>query len=51
MGECMGRSPMTPKCIPTLGVTLVQELQMFKTLVGKGKQTPNWAPRTPLKKS
>jgi hypothetical protein len=26
---------MTPKCTLTLGVAFVQELQMFKTLVGK----------------
>ncbi len=34
-GECKGWSPMTPKCTPTLGTTLVQELQMFRALVGK----------------
>jgi hypothetical protein len=34
-GECKGWSPMTPKCIPTLGVTLVWELRMFGTLVIK----------------
>jgi hypothetical protein len=47
-GECKGWSPMTPKCIPTLGVALVQESKMFKALVGKEKKTPNWAPRIPL---
>ncbi len=26
---------MIPKCIPTLGVTLVWESQIFRTLVGK----------------
>jgi hypothetical protein len=34
-GECKGWNPMAPKCIPTLGVALVQELQMFKALFGK----------------
>jgi len=43
-GKCKGWSPMIPKCTPTLGVTLVWELWMFKTLVGKAKKTPNWAP-------
>jgi hypothetical protein len=37
-GECKGWSPMTPKCIPTLGVAFVQELQMFKALVGKANK-------------
>ncbi len=50
-GEYKGWSPMTPKCIPTLGVALVQELRMFKTLSGKGKETLNWVPRTPLERS
>jgi hypothetical protein len=36
-GECNGWNPMTPKCIPTLGITLVCELQMFIALVGKAK--------------
>jgi hypothetical protein len=26
---------MIPKCIPTLGVTLVRELQMFRALIEK----------------
>jgi hypothetical protein len=26
---------MIPKCIPTLGITFVQELRMFRALVGK----------------
>ncbi len=30
---------MTFKCIPSLGVALVRELRMFKTLVGKEKNT------------
>ncbi len=46
-GECKGRNPITPKCIPTLGIALVQELQMFKALVGKGKKEPNWVPKIP----
>jgi len=29
---------MTPKCTPTLGVTLVRELRMFEALVGKEKK-------------
>jgi len=29
---------MIPKCIPTLGVALMWELQMFRTLVGKAKK-------------
>jgi hypothetical protein len=37
-GECKGWSPMIAKCTPTLGVTLVQELKMLRTLVGKGKK-------------
>jgi hypothetical protein len=37
-GECKGQSPMTPKCIPILGVALVWELQMFRALVGKAKR-------------
>ncbi len=37
-GECKGRSLMTPKCTPILGVAFVQELQMFETLVGKTKK-------------
>jgi hypothetical protein len=36
-GECKGWSPMTPKCSPTLGVALVQELWMFRALVEKTK--------------
>jgi len=40
---------MTPKCTPTLGVTLMKELQMFRALVGKEKKTQNWAPKTLLK--
>jgi len=34
-GECKGWSPMTPKCIPTLGVAFMQKSQMFKILVRK----------------
>jgi len=34
-GECKGWSPMTPKCIPILGIRLVQELGMFRDFVGK----------------
>ncbi len=37
-GECMGWSPMTPNYTPTLGIALIWESQMFKTLVGKGKK-------------
>jgi hypothetical protein len=37
-GECRGWNPMTPKCIPTLGIMNVQNLGW------KGKKTPNWAP-------
>jgi hypothetical protein len=37
--ECKGWSPMTPKCTPTLGITLVHELWMFKILVGKSTST------------
>jgi hypothetical protein len=37
-GEYKGWSPMTPKCIPILGIALVQELQMFKALVAKVKK-------------
>jgi hypothetical protein len=29
---------MIPKCTPTLGVTLVQELRMFRALVEKEKK-------------
>jgi len=36
-GECKGWSPMTPKCILTLGVAFVREFRMFRTLVGKEK--------------
>jgi len=42
---------MTPNCTPILGIAFVQELQMFKALVGNEKKTPNWAPRTPLERS
>jgi hypothetical protein len=34
-GKCKGWNPMIPKCAPTLGVAFVQELRMFRTLVGK----------------
>jgi hypothetical protein len=37
-GECKGWSLMIPKCTLTLGITLMQELQMFKTLVGKANK-------------
>ena len=33
-GECKEWSPMIPKCILTLGITLMWELRMFRTLVG-----------------
>jgi hypothetical protein len=46
--ECKGWSPMTPKCIPSLGVTFVRESSMFKTFGWKGKKTSNWAPIIPL---
>jgi hypothetical protein len=36
-GECKRWSPMTPKCIPTLGVAYVQEFRIFKALVQKEK--------------
>jgi hypothetical protein len=36
-GECKGWSPMTPKCTTILGA-LMQELQMFGTLVGKANK-------------
>jgi hypothetical protein len=29
---------MTPKCTPTLGIAVMQELQMFKAMVGKEKK-------------
>jgi hypothetical protein len=45
-GECKGWNPMTPNCTFTLGVTLVQELRMFKALVGKVKKHQIGAPRT-----
>jgi hypothetical protein len=32
-GECKRLSLMTPKCTPTLGITFMQESQMFKALV------------------
>jgi len=41
---------MTPKHIPTLGVALVRESQMFKALVEMAKQTPNWTPKISLEK-
>jgi len=47
-GECKGWSPLTPKCIRTLGVTFVQELQMFKALVGNVKKHQIGAPMTQL---
>jgi hypothetical protein len=34
-GECKRWSPMTPKCTPIVGIALVQESQMFRTLVEK----------------
>jgi hypothetical protein len=40
-----GWSPMTPKCIVTLKVALVQKSQMFKALIGKAKKhkiRPSW---------
>jgi hypothetical protein len=50
-GKCKGWNPITPKCIPTLGIALVRELQMSRSLVGKGKKKPNWVPKIPLKRS
>jgi len=35
MGKCKRWSPMTPKCIPILGVALAWESPMFKALVEK----------------
>jgi len=35
MWESARDGTMTPKCTPFLGIALMQELQMFKTLVGK----------------
>jgi hypothetical protein len=37
-GECKGWNQMTPKCTSTMGVALVRELKMFKTLVWKVKK-------------
>jgi hypothetical protein len=37
-GECKRWSPMTPKCIPTLGITFMGKSQMFKTLVEKANR-------------
>jgi hypothetical protein len=37
-GEYNRWSPMTPKCTPTLGVAFMEELQMFRTLVGKANK-------------
>jgi len=37
-GECKGWNLMTPKCTPTLGIALVQELQMFSALVRKANK-------------
>jgi len=37
-GECKGWSLMIPKCTPILGITLVQELQMFRALVEKANK-------------
>ncbi len=50
-GKCKGWSPMTPKCTPTLGVALVRELWMFKTLIGEAKKMPHLAPMTSLERS
>jgi len=48
-GKCRGWSPMTPKCIPSLGVALMKEFQMFRTLVGKEKNT-NLIPQGTIRK-
>jgi hypothetical protein len=37
-GDCKRLGPVTPKCIPTLGITLVSESQMFRALVEKAKK-------------
>jgi hypothetical protein len=37
-GKCKGWNPLTPKCTPTSGVALMQELRMFRALVGKIKK-------------
>jgi hypothetical protein len=36
-GECKKWNPMIPKCVPTLGVALLQESRMFMALVKKVK--------------
>jgi len=33
--KCKGWNLMIPKCTLTLGVTRMQELQMFRVLIGK----------------
>jgi hypothetical protein len=45
-GEFKGWSPMIPKCTPALGVAFVWELQMFKALVEKEKNTKLGPPDT-----
>jgi hypothetical protein len=44
-GECKGWNPMALKCTPTLGVVFVQELWMFRTLVGKANKHQIGLPR------
>jgi hypothetical protein len=44
-GDCKGWSPMTPKCTPTLGIALVWELWMFKTLIRKANKHQIGPPR------
>jgi hypothetical protein len=43
-GECKRMNPLIPKCTPTLGVALMRESWMFKTLVEKEKKTTRWGP-------
>jgi hypothetical protein len=44
-GKCNKWNPMTPKCIPTLGVALVWDSQMFKALVKKARKHQIEPPR------
>jgi hypothetical protein len=42
---------MTSKCTHTLGITLMQKLQMFRALIEKAKNLSNLAPETSLERS
>ncbi len=48
-GICKGWNPMTPKCTPTLKVTLMWKLWMFRALVDR-QTNAKLGPQEPMKK-